>query len=213
MLLCISIVTSTKKLNSLKHQLYLHKKCSQLFIRLIPNYIHFIHVHEIILVFENTDDPEHPTIFSDFLASVWDAQFLSAERKVVTRDFMSLKVWDMAMESQPAAVIPLNTHLRPVLSELYANETIFDRFEVSCDASGKRFVTGSYHRLLHLFEDGEEVLLEANRQQPRPLDPKRVERCPEYIDFETKALNVALHPTEMICCASVLNNLYIFSGK
>ena len=62
----------------------------------------------------------------------------------VTRDYLQLKVWDLAMESRPVLTIDVHDHLRPKLCELYENDCIFDKFECSVASNSGSFVTGSY---------------------------------------------------------------------
>ena len=60
------------------------------------------------------------------------------------RDYLTVKVWDVNMESRPVKTISLHDHLRSLLDELYHSDSIFDKFEVCCRDNGKSFATGSY---------------------------------------------------------------------
>ena len=73
-------------------------------------------------------------VYSELVSSVLDCRFSPGGYTFCTRDFMSLKVWDVRLEARPVRVIGVHEHLRPMLSTLYQNEALFDRF--SCGISG-----------------------------------------------------------------------------
>lgn len=53
---------------------------------------------------------------------------------VVSRDYLTMKIWDSRMERQPFKLIKFHNHLIPKLCDLYENDCIFDKFE--CAWSG-----------------------------------------------------------------------------
>lgn len=70
--------------------------------------------------------------------------FSSDGRYILSRDYMSVKIWDVNMESKPVKTILLHEYLKPVLYDLYTADIIFDKFEVSCSPDGRSFASGSY---------------------------------------------------------------------
>jgi hypothetical protein len=44
---------------------------------------------------------------------------------------VSVKMWDLAMDREPVAVMPVHEGLRSYLPSLYENDSIFDKFQVS----------------------------------------------------------------------------------
>ena len=46
------------------------------------------------------------------------------------RDFLTVRVWDVAMPRKPVREISLGASLHSRLGELWESERIFDRFEV-----------------------------------------------------------------------------------
>ena len=48
----------------------------------------------------------------------------------VFRDYLSVKVWDLHMESKPIETFTVHEYLRSKLCSLYENDCIFDKFEV-----------------------------------------------------------------------------------
>ena len=94
-------------------------------------------------MFEEPEDPASKSFFSEIIASISDVKFTPNGKFFVTRDYLQLKVWDLAMESRPVLTIDVHEHLRPKLCDLYENDCIFDKFECSVASSSGSFVTGS----------------------------------------------------------------------
>lgn len=65
-------------------------------------------------------------------------------RYLVSRDYLTVKIWDVNMETKPVKTISLHDYLRPMLYDLFTSDIIFDKFEVCCSPDGKRFASGSY---------------------------------------------------------------------
>nr|CCC95997.1 unnamed protein product [Trypanosoma congolense IL3000] len=81
--------------------------------------------------------------YGDILSSVSDADFVGSSH-VVTRDYLSLQLWDTRQTSEPCAVAPLMPYLVPRLEALYDMDKIFDRFPVAVDHISGTVVTGLY---------------------------------------------------------------------
>jgi hypothetical protein len=54
-------------------------------------------------VFEEPEDPTNRSFFSEIISSISDVKFSHNGRYMVTRDYLSVKVWDL----QPAAIFIL----------------------------------------------------------------------------------------------------------
>lgn len=65
-------------------------------------------------------------------------------RYLISRDYLTVKMWDINMENKPVKTISLHDYLRPMLYDLFTSDIIFDKFEVCCSPDGKRFASGSY---------------------------------------------------------------------
>ena len=48
---------------------------------------------------------------------------------MLTRDYLTVKVWDLNMENKPMEVYNVHDYLRSKLCSLYENDCIFDKFE------------------------------------------------------------------------------------
>ncbi|XP_039031775.1 serine/threonine protein phosphatase 2A 55 kDa regulatory subunit B beta isoform-like isoform X2 [Hibiscus syriacus] len=91
------------------------------------------------------------SFFTDIIASISDIKFAKDGRHILSRDYMTLKLWDINMDSGPVATFQVHEHLRPKLCDLYENDSIFDKFECCLSGDGLRVATGSYSNLLRVF--------------------------------------------------------------
>ncbi len=65
-------------------------------------------------------------------------------RYIISRDYLSIKVWDIYNERRPLTTIAINERLRPMLSELYESDYVFDKFELAVSIDGNKVLTGNY---------------------------------------------------------------------
>jgi serine/threonine-protein phosphatase 2A regulatory subunit B len=89
------------------------------------------------LVFEEEEDPSNRSFFSEIISSISDVKFSRDGRYILSRDYLSLKIWDTAMESRPIRTIQIHDHLRGKLCDLYENDCIFDKFECTFSGDGR----------------------------------------------------------------------------
>jgi len=88
-------------------------------------------------VFEEEEDPASKSFFSEIISSISDCKFSGDGRYIVSRDYLTLKIWDLHMESRPVKTIKIHEHLRSKLCDLYENDCIFDKFECHSNLSGQ----------------------------------------------------------------------------
>jgi len=90
--------------------------------------------YDLTPVFEEEEDPTNRSFFSEIISSISDVKFSHDGRYILARDYLSLRIWDVNMESRPLKTIQIHDHLRGKLCDLYENDCIFDKFE--CTWSG-----------------------------------------------------------------------------
>ncbi|XP_019193832.1 PREDICTED: serine/threonine protein phosphatase 2A 55 kDa regulatory subunit B beta isoform isoform X2 [Ipomoea nil] len=188
-------------------------------------------------LFEEQEAPGSRSFFTEIIASISDIKFARDGRYILSRDYMTLKLWDINMDSGPVATFQVHEHLRPKLCDLYENDSIFDKFECCLSGDGLRIATGSYSNLFRVFGSAagsiEATTLEASknpmrRQAQTPSRPARsqgssitrvVRRGSESpggdangnsFDFTTKLLHLAWHPTENSIACAAANSLYMY---
>ncbi|XP_038987804.1 uncharacterized protein LOC113462214 isoform X1 [Phoenix dactylifera] len=67
-----------------------------------------------------------------------DIKFGQDGRHILSRDYMTLKLWDINMDSGPVATFQVHEYLRPQLCDLYESDSIFDKFECCLSGDGLR---------------------------------------------------------------------------
>ena len=100
------------------------------------------------------------SFFSEIVASVSDAKFSPDGRFIVSRDYMTVKLWDANMTRHPVRSIPLQEHLMPSLVDLYENDCIFDKFECCTSGDGSLVASGSYDGRFKVFDSATGDLVE-----------------------------------------------------
>lgn len=117
-------------------------------------------------VFEEPEDPSSRSFFSEIISSISDVKFSHSGRYMMTRDYLSVKVWDLNMENRPVetyqvwwspflqytsftfpslslcltaiSMFPkVHEYLRSKLCSLYENDCIFDKFECCWNGSDR----------------------------------------------------------------------------
>ncbi|KNA10956.1 hypothetical protein SOVF_139410 isoform B [Spinacia oleracea] len=188
-------------------------------------------------LFEEQEAPGSRSFFTEIIASISDIKFAKDGRHILSRDYMSLKLWDINMDSGPVATFQVHEYLRPKLCDLYENDSIFDKFECCLSGDGQRVATGSYSNLFRVFGcapgSTEATTLEASknpmrRQVQTPTRPSRsslssitrvvrrgsespgVDSNGNTFDFTTKLLHLAWHPSENSIACAAANSLYMY---
>lgn len=54
-----------------------------------------------LAVFEEPEDPSNRSFFSEIISSISDVKFSHSGRYIMTRDYLTVKVWDLNMENRP----------------------------------------------------------------------------------------------------------------
>ena len=164
--------------------------------------------------FEVTEETEK-SFFSEIIASISDAKFSNDGRYIISRDYLTLKIWDINMEARPLKTIPIHEHLRSKLVEVYESDNIFDKFECAVSGDGNHFATGSYNNYFHVYDryGRTDTSIEASKEAPgrrngEHMDPKI---DVENIDYGKRTLHLVWHPLRNAMAVAGLNNLYIYS--
>ncbi|EPY23384.1 hypothetical protein STCU_07738 [Strigomonas culicis] len=88
-------------------------------------------------------NPVNCAAYDEILCSISAASFLGPDH-VVTRDYLSLKLWDLRRPDSPYMMVPVMDYVKRYLDPLYENDSIFDRFPVAVDDVSGTVVTGLY---------------------------------------------------------------------
>ena len=142
--------------------------CDQHAKRIFSDPIHSKHLKaDRCTEFEQEEDPSARSFFSEIISSISDVRFSHDGRYILSRDYLTVKIWDVNMERTPVKTIPIHEHLRPRLCDTYENDSIFDKFEVVFSGDAKNVMTGSYNNNFMIYpsdpERETEVVLQADK--------------------------------------------------
>ncbi|CAG8605697.1 42056_t:CDS:2 [Gigaspora margarita] len=176
-----------------------------------------LNISDQSFMFEEQEDPANKSFFSEIISSISDVKFSKDGRYILSRDYLTLKIWDITMENRPLKTINIHDHLRNKLCDLYENDCIFD----------KNVLTGSYNNYFHIYdrEGLTDVALQADKSAfkakrvvstksnkiLRGKNNKKEEINVDAIDFNKKILHASWHPNENSIAVAATNNLFIFT--
>ncbi|KAJ3815259.1 WD40-repeat-containing domain protein [Lentinula lateritia] len=187
----------------------------------------------IVYRFEEEEDPTTRSFFSEIISSISDVKFSHDGRYILSRDYLSLKIWDVNMENRPVKTIPIHDHLRGKLCDLYENDCIFDKFECVWSGDDQNVLTGSYHNYFRIYDTDtlNDVVLQADKSAfkikkiggaapgqklgakngARPNGLKDMMAL-DALDFNKKILHASWHPKEATIAIAATNNLFLYSA-
>eukprot|EP00887_Chlorella_sp_A99_P006675 scaffold3.g6675.t1 len=168
-------------------------------------------------LFEDSEPAGAKSFFTEIITSINDVKFSRDGRYILSRDYMTLKLWDVNMENAPVAVYPVQEALRGKLCELYENDCIFDKFDCCMSGDGRHFATGTYSNFFR----------SASRLAP-PAGPRfglgrssggarrsssAAEEAALSADYSMKLLHLSWHPEAPVVATAAANSLYLFYGQ
>ncbi|CAD6576442.1 MAG: protein phosphatase 2A regulatory subunit cdc55 [Cyphobasidiales sp. Tagirdzhanova-0007] len=188
-------------------------------------------------LYEEEEDPSNKSFFSEIISSVSDVKFSRDGRYILSRDYLTLRIWDVNMDSKPLKTINVHDHLRPKLCDLYENDCIFDKFECTWSGDGEQILSGSYNNNFHIYDRNAEtdVVLQADKSafkakkvgaqkakggltgmngkgmQGKPANGTGTPVDVDNIDFNKKILHASWHPKEDTIAIAATNNLFLFA--
>ncbi|GAV26927.1 hypothetical protein PMKS-000388 [Pichia membranifaciens] len=185
-------------------------------------------------IFEEYVDPSNHNFFTEITSSISDVKFSSNGRYIASRDYMTVKIWDINMETEPIKTINIHEQLRERLCDTYENDAIFDKFEVQFSGDCKSVMTGSYNNNFMIYQNSvspectiqeqeseREIVLQADKSAFKVKKSNSNKRKnlsmlnkfdPDSIDFKKSILHLSWHPMENSVAIAATNNLYIFSA-
>lgn len=139
--------------------------------------------------FEQEEDPSTRSFFSEIISSISDVRFSHDGRYILSRDYLTVKIWDVNMERTPVKTIPIHEHLRPRLCDTYENDSIFDKFEVVFSGNAKNVMTGSYNNNFMIYPSDPEKEMEVVLQADKSAFKAKKVGVPTPINSSTSPTN------------------------
>ncbi|KAJ3414069.1 protein phosphatase 2A regulatory subunit cdc55 [Chytridiales sp. JEL 0842] len=177
-------------------------------------------------LFEEEEDPQNKSFFSEIISSISDLKFSKDGRYILSRDYLTLKIWDLNMDTRPVQTINIHDHLKNKLCDLYENDCIFDKFECTFSGDGSHVLTGSYSNyfLVNDCVNKNTTILQADKSAFKAKKVgstknkgmmKKTTKKEDYanvdaLDFSKKILHASWHPRENTIALAATNNLFLF---
>jgi serine/threonine-protein phosphatase 2A regulatory subunit B len=170
------------------------------------------------IAFEQEEDPDSKSFFSEIISSVSDIKFIKDGEFILSRDYLTLKVWDLKMNKKPIQTIDIHDYLRPKLCDLYENDCIFDKFECHASGDGSHLITGSYHNYFNIYNRASAAgtSIEASKaiRTAKKVSTKDNDLInPDLLDYNKKCLHVSWNPKMDIVAIGASNNLYLYHAE
>ncbi|GMJ07597.1 hypothetical protein like AT1G17720 [Hibiscus trionum] len=90
-------------------------------------------------LFVEQEAPGSRSFFTDIIASISEIKFAKDGRHMLSRDYLTLKLWDINMDSDLSIFVIC-----------MKNDFIFDKFECCLSGDGLRVATGSYSYMFYI---------------------------------------------------------------
>lgn len=112
------------------------------------------------------DIADTQNFFSELTSTVSDIKFSQDGRFILSRDYLTLKIWDIRMNDRPLSIFNVDDHLSSNLYDLYECDRIFDRFSCSFSPNGDYVMTGTYNGNFRVFgrDDGSDLWVDISNE-------------------------------------------------
>jgi len=127
--------------------------------------------------------------FQELVTTISDLKWSPCGRFLVSRDYLTMKIWDPRMENQALRTIKFHDQIVPSLCDLYEDDSIFDKFSCSWSGDSYQLVTGSYNGLFYVCD-----AFGTGITQVGATPPHAAPRNLSSVDSTQKVLHSAWHP-------------------
>jgi serine/threonine-protein phosphatase 2A regulatory subunit B len=149
--------------------------------------------------------------FQELVTTISDVKFSPDGNFIVSRDYLTMKIWDPRVENRPLKIVKFHDHLIPKLCDLYENDSIFDKFECSWNGNSNRLLTGSYNNNFYICDAfGSGV---THMTALKPGMTAAAFNSNQHLDSSQKVLHTAWHPTQDIIALGAKDFGYLYLQK
>jgi len=146
--------------------------------------------------------------FKELVTSISNVDFSPNGQFIVSRDYLTMKIWDSRMEKQPLKVVKFHDHLISKLCDLYENECIFDKFDCSWDPQSFRLLTGSYNNNFCICD-----AFDPKVKSFTAMKPGIKQKQSRNIDYTAKVAHTAWHPKQDLIAVGAKDFGYLYIRK
>ena len=151
---------------------------------------------------------------ASMLSSYSSADYSKQGKYIVSRDYLSVKIWDVCNNKKPVLNVNLNDSFKTKLSEMFENEAIFDKFIVKASPDGNTIASGSYNNWFHMVDqDGVNTQYELSYKKAtiaRQMSGKGSASTGK-IDYMRKATALDFHPSKNMVAVASLNCFFMYA--
>ena len=167
------------------------------------------------------EDSQKKNFFSEIINSISYACFAKSGNYLFSRDYITVKAWDIRKNRTPVTNLRLCSYLERKLCDLYESENIFDKFELCSSPDSQFMMTGTYSDSFHIVDrlGGCAVTLSATFDNPKGnaigTYHTEIEKKPITLptfDFSRKINQSAWHPNNQTVAVANHNCLFVFNG-
>ena len=154
--------------------------------------------------------------FTEMISSYSSATFTPNSRYIVSRDYLTVKVWDLANCKKPVSNITIQDSLKSKLCEIFENDSIFDKFSIACSHDSNTILTGNYNNSFHLMDlDGSNLNTQYQLSYKKQTINKQIvpnKMLPiTKMDYLKKTTALDFHPKKKTVAIASLNCFFLYS--
>lgn len=153
--------------------------------------------------------------FTELIENYSSVEFLKNGKYLAARDYLTVKVWDLANTKKPLLNIGLQETLKTKLCEVFENDCIFDKFKLSASNDGNTLLTGNYNNCFHLIDtlDGANTQYELNYKKSTVARTILADKPPALpkMDYMRKVNACDFNKKKNTLAVASLNCFFIYS--
>lgn len=151
---------------------------------------------------------------TEMISCYSSADFTKNTKYMVSRDFLTVKVWDVCNAKKPLNTIVLQEGMKGKLCEMFENDCIFDKFAISSSPDSNTVFTGNYNNSFHLLDlDGTNTQYELNFKKTtvsKQMVPGKGSAIAK-MDYTRKVMAGDFSSKKNMLAVAALNCFYIYS--
>jgi serine/threonine-protein phosphatase 2A regulatory subunit B len=110
-------------------------------------------LQKTVVKFQPKEDSRKKNFFTELIGNMTSAKFAPcSDNYIFTRDYLSIQIWDVRNSNMPVQTFHVTDQLDQNLCEVFENEHIYDKFDLSISPCSTMALTGSYNGLVHVID-------------------------------------------------------------
>lgn len=151
---------------------------------------------------------------TEMISCYSSGDFSRNTKYLITRDFLTVKIWDICNAKKPLSAIVIQEGMKGKLCEMFENDCIFDKFAISASLDSNTIFTGNYNNSFHLIDaDGTNTQYELNFKKTTVSRAMTAGKggAISKMDYTRKVLAGDFNPRKNMVAVAALNCFYVYS--